>query len=107
MLGAFDLLKNMGVDMTTFIVPCLIQKLVMRLDKIGPSLNHKTTFYPRYNYKKDENIHFIFEYKNIIFLSLTDAILFYSDVPSDVLFCLILFFQVLIVLQIKDTLRLN
>jgi hypothetical protein len=37
MLGAFDLLKNMGVDMTTFAVPCLIQKLIMVLDKIGKS----------------------------------------------------------------------
>lgn len=33
--GAFDLPKNKLQDMTTLIVPCLIQKPGMRLNKIG------------------------------------------------------------------------
>jgi hypothetical protein len=31
----FDLVKNRGLDITTFIVSCLIQKLIMVLEKIA------------------------------------------------------------------------
>jgi hypothetical protein len=95
------------MDWTTFIVPCLIQKLVIVLDKIGskgqdknknlcPSLNHRTTFCPCYNYKKYENT-------NIISLSLTDAILSCPVLPCSVMFCPVPFCPVFTVLQIKRT----
>jgi hypothetical protein len=54
-MGAIDLLKNKGLDITISVVLCLILKLFLRLDKLGtkgpdknlnscPSLNHDTTF---------------------------------------------------------------
>jgi hypothetical protein len=97
-IHAFDLLKNRGLNWTTFVVLCLIQKLIKRLDKrdskgldknkiFCPPLNHRTTFWPQYNYKKYENIHFMFEYKKYyrsIFLQY-----------NFVLFCILLLCDVL------------
>jgi hypothetical protein len=70
--------KEQILDMTIFVVFCLIYKLIKRLDKIDsmrqdknknfcPLLNHMTTFCPQYKYKKYENTHFIFKYKNYYF----------------------------------------
>jgi hypothetical protein len=79
--------------MTTFVVPCLIYKLIMILDKIGSkgqdqsnnfclSLNQRTTFCAWYNYTKYENTHFICEYKNIISFSLIDEFFCCRVLPS-------------------------
>jgi hypothetical protein len=69
--GAFDLLKNRGLDWTTFFVLRLIQKLLMVLDKMDSKrhdknknfcspLNHRITFCPWYNYKKYKKYSFYF-----------------------------------------------
>jgi hypothetical protein len=109
--GAFDLL-NRWLDVTTFVVSCLIQKPVMVLDKIDskgqdknknlcPSLSHSTTFCPWYNYKKYKNTHFIFEYKKY-YLSFFHRCNFVLS--CSILCCSVLFCSVLTVLQIKRTL---
>jgi hypothetical protein len=103
-MGAFDLLKNRGLDRTTFVVPCLIQKLVLVLDKIDskgqdknknfcPPLNHGTTFCPWYNYKKYENTHFIFEYKKyyLSFSHRCNFVLSCSTLFCHILSCIVLF----------------
>jgi hypothetical protein len=106
------LLKDSGLDRTTFVVPYLIYKLTMRLDKICskrhdknknffPSMNHETTFCSKYNYKKYENTNFNFEYKKYyLSISLWDNFV----MSFTILFCTVLFCQILNVLRIKRTL---
>jgi hypothetical protein len=101
--------------MTTFIVLCLIQKLVIVLDKIGskrkeknnnfcPSLNDMTHFVYCTTIKNTKIPILFSNIKNIISLSLIDTILFCPVLPCFVMFCHILFYPVLTVLQIKRTL---
>jgi hypothetical protein len=42
--GVFDLLKNKGMNRTTLTVLCLILKLFLELDKLGPNDQTKLKF---------------------------------------------------------------
>jgi hypothetical protein len=54
-MGAFDMLKNMELDMIILIVFCLILNLLLVLDKLKVNGHDKingTTFYPLYKLSK-------------------------------------------------------
>jgi hypothetical protein len=95
-MSVFDLLKNRGLDWITFVLPCLIQKLVLVLDKIcskGQDKNKNFCLSLRQLFVhgstiKNTKIPILFlKIKNIIFLSFTDAILFCPVLACFVLYC--------------------
>jgi hypothetical protein len=86
----FDMLKNKELDKTTQVVPCLIVKLFQGLDKFGgkrhdkninfcPSLNHNTTFCPKYKLSKIPKYHLVHQISVMCCVVLSCVVLSSAD----------------------------